>query len=74
MKTNQLTKPYPAGNQAWAIDLTRLDLGHRPPVLMVMDVQTRRVLSTIVQDPIAGNITIELTKLMMRLGPTRDLD
>lgn len=73
MKLTQLIKPPTRRNQAWAVDFAMLDVVHRPFVMMVADVGTRRPLSATVSLVVVEDIIIILERLVRRTGPPEQI-
>jgi hypothetical protein len=73
IKTTPLMPNTPARhvtrrNQAWEIDFAMLDRPHRPFVMLVIDVVTRRPLSATVSLMVVEDIVATLQRLVRRLG------
>jgi transposase InsO family protein len=60
-------------NEAWAVDFMVLDCAHRPLVMLVVDVGTRRALSATVSLAIAEDVVATLERLVRRSGRPQEI-
>ncbi|MHC2275353.1 transposase InsO family protein [Bradyrhizobium diazoefficiens] len=74
MKIYQPTKPLPTRrNEAWAVNVAKLDIPNRPTIMMVVDIGTRRLLSATVSLAVSEDIVATLERLTRRTGCPRQI-
>jgi hypothetical protein len=60
-------------NYAWAIDFAKLDLGRRPLLMMVVDVQSQRPLSATATLAVPARVAATLERLVQREGAPEEI-
>jgi len=74
LETSATARHATRRNRAWMVDIARFDLKkHMRPVMMVVDVHSRRPLSATVSPAIASAITTTLDRLVQRLGSPAEI-
>lgn len=74
MKIYQPTKPLPTRrNEAWAVNVAKLDIPNRPTIVMVVDVGTRGLLSATVTLAAGQDVAHTLERLVRRSGTPREI-